>query len=75
MTDRRVVVMVIAILGLYALTALGLAGAIILLADGKHAIDPVGFGFLTTSGGTALGAVGGILAHTSSSPPADPPAG
>lgn len=67
--DRLVVRMVVGFLCLYALVALGLAGAVILLATATHPIDPLGFGFLTTTGGTALGAVGGILAKTSSPEP------
>jgi threonine/homoserine/homoserine lactone efflux protein len=77
--DRLVVRMVVGFLCLYALAALGLAGVVIITATAQHPIDPLGFGFLTTTGGTALGAVGGILAKTSSPEPGvaqqQPPAG
>lgn len=64
MTDRRVVELVVVILGLVTLAALAIGGY---LAVHEKPIPD----FLIGMGTGAMGAVAGLLARTSSSPPAD----
>lgn len=68
MTDRRVVELVVVVLGLVTLVSLALGGY--LAIHGKTIPD-----FIIGMGTGAMGAVAGLLARTSSSPPAEPPDG
>lgn len=68
MTDRRVVLLVVLQLGLFTLSAIGVAAALALTATKGDPVDPVAFGFFTGLAGTGIGAIAGILAHTSSTP-------
>lgn len=61
MTDRRTIFAVVVVLGLVVLACVAIAGV---LAVQEKAIPPELVGF----GGTALGAVAGLLAKTSSEP-------
>lgn len=62
MTDRRTIFAVVVVLGAVVLACVAIAG---LLAVQEKPIPPELVGF----GGTALGAVAGLLAKTSSEPP------
>lgn len=66
MTDRRVVELVVLILGLVTLAALGLIGYLAIVEK------PIPDALVTASAG-GMGAVAGLLARTSSTPP-EPPA-
>lgn len=66
MTDRRTIFAVVVTLGLVVLACVGIAGALAVL---QRPIPPELVGF----GGTALGAVAGLLAKTSSEPVPPPP--
>ena len=65
MTDRSIVQSVVWILGLVTLVSLGIGGY--LAIDGKPIPD-----FIIGMGTGAMGAVAGLLARTSSSPPNEP---
>lgn len=66
MTDRRVVELVVLILGLVTLASLGLIGYLAIVEK------PIPDALVTASAG-GMGAVAGLLARTSSAPP-EPPA-
>ena len=66
MTDRSIVQSVVWVLGLVTLAALGIGGY---LAIHEKSVPD----FIIGMGTGAMGAVAGLLARTSSSPPNDPP--